>query len=268
MEKILRKLHRYFGGAFRMAVLDMEKGRWLVEPAISNIGYLRAENANGRHILMQPTDASGYLLADDLSWPVICHHHRHRDGAWRPGRMVVETSPRNYQVWIRGTRALSLPEKRLWLKRLLSDPGADPNNRWGRCPGFRNRKYKYRDDYGHYPMCRLIWVDWVQRASIPRMSCHIPEPLFPQPRRGGVCRRTISRLDYDRGDDSRTDFAYTLALLRRGYAAEEIRRLILSERKDWDSHRGEKRIAQYLNRTIRRAREILESACSTPGMIR
>jgi len=54
--------------------------------------------------------------------------------------MVVETSSGNYQVWIHSDRPLSLDEKRYWLKRLHNDPGADRNNRWGRYPGFRNRK--------------------------------------------------------------------------------------------------------------------------------
>ena len=106
MKKILRKIGDYFGSAWRLAVLDMKKGRWIVDPAPSRIGYLKAENANGRHILMQPADESRYLLADDLCWERICRQHRHADGMWKPGRMVVETSPQNYQVWIRSQRAI------------------------------------------------------------------------------------------------------------------------------------------------------------------
>ncbi len=160
MRKIFVKLADYFGSAWRLAVLDMAKGRWIVDPAPSRIGYLKAENANGRHILMQPVDESRYLLADDLCWERICRQHRHADRSWKPGRMVVETSPRNYQVWIRSQRPLSLDEKRYWLKRMGSDPGADPNDRWGRCPGFRNRKDKYGSESGRYPLARLIWIDW------------------------------------------------------------------------------------------------------------
>ena len=123
MEKILRKIGDYFGSSWRLAVLDMEKGRWIIDPAPSRIGYLKAENANGRHILMQPRDESRYLLADDLCWERICRQHRHAGTVWKPGRMIVETSPQNYQVWIRSQRQLSLSEKRYWLKRLGSDPG-------------------------------------------------------------------------------------------------------------------------------------------------
>ena len=49
-----------------MAVLDINKGRWIVNHL--HVNYLKAQNANGRHILMKPTeDAEPYfLLADDL----------------------------------------------------------------------------------------------------------------------------------------------------------------------------------------------------------
>jgi hypothetical protein len=262
MEKILRKIGDYFGSAWRLAILDMKKGRWIVGPAPSRIGYLKAENANGRHILMQPVDESRYLLADDLCREMICRQHRHIGGMWKPGRMVVETSPQNYQVWIRSQRELSLTEKRYWLKRLGSDPGADPNNRWGRCPGFRNRKDKHRSTCGQYPLARLIWIDWVTEAQIPHTifeASATGEPLSHPPPRGFVCRKNnICRSDYDRGNQSATDFSYALALTRGGHGEDEIRSRILSERTNWDNHRAGRRIELYLDRTVRKAKSIIE----------
>ena len=266
MERIFKKLHRYFYTGWRLAVLDVQKGRWIIESVLSNIDYLKAENARGRHILIQPAEPSHYLLADDLHWALICRHHRRLDGAWKPGRMVIETSPRNYQVWIHSQRPLSLLEKRFWLKRLMSDPGADPNNRWGRCPGFRNRKDKYRNANGHYPLSRLIWIDWAGRAVIPQIqpqkASFSSQSFSHQPQRGGVChppKRRICRADYERNDESATDFSYALALARRGHTDEQILSRILSERTSWHHHRGPKRITDYLNRTIQRARTIVET---------
>ncbi len=264
MEKIFEKLGRYFGFGFRVAVLDLQKGLWIVDPAPSRIDYLRAENANGRHILIQPWDVSCYLLADDLNWNQVCAQHRLRDGAWKPGRMVIETSPQNYQVWIHGQGPLPLMEKRYWLKRLCSDPGADPNNRWGRCPGFRNRKEKHRDESGQYPLSKLIWVDWEKQAQIPRAAVQLPEngskPFSHQPQRGGVCRhkKEVYRSDFNRGNESAADFSYALALARRGHDEDEIRSRILSERLSWENHQGAGRIDRYLDRTIRRAKSIVE----------
>lgn len=262
MERIFRKIGHYFGSGWRLAVLDIEKGRWIVDPAPSRIGYLKAENANGRHILMQPADESRYLLADDLCRERIYRQHRHANGIWKPGRMIVETSPENYQVWIRSQRPLSLTEKRYWLKRLGSDPGADPNNRWGRCPGFRNRKVKHRTACGQYPLARLVGIDWAKEAQIPSTTSEAAasdKPFSHPPPRGFVCRKKqIRRSDFDRDNESATDFSYALALARRGHADAVISNRILSERTNWDNHRGTGRIHLYLNRTIRRAKEIIE----------
>ncbi len=254
MVRIFEKLKRYFCGNFRLAVLDEDAGRWLVKPAPSNISYLKAENANGRHILLQPTAnrQSFYLLADDIKQPLLTRHHQYRNDSWKPGRMIVETSPNNYQVWIHSSRFLHLEEKRYWLERLHSDPGADPKNRWGRCPGFRNRKFKYRDSKGRYPLSRLIWVDWKNKARIPSLS-HQPV--------GGVCRKkSLSRSYYERGNESVTDFSYAAALARRGHSNNEIYNRILSERMNWVNHNGPERRRDYLLRTIVRARQVVDNS--------
>jgi len=171
MNSIFKKLSRYFCAKWQLAVLDLNTGRWIISSAVKNIPYLKAENGNGRHILIQPISESSpyYLMIDDLSIQTIQYHHKNHDGTWKPGRMVVETSPDNYQVWIHSNRFLSIAEKRYWLKKLCNDPGADPNNRWGRCPGFRNRKEKHKDSKGGYPLAKLIWVDWKNKALIPHI---------------------------------------------------------------------------------------------------
>ena len=262
MGSIFEKLSRYFYHRWHVAVLDMHIGRWVVEPKPSNIAYLKAENAKGRHILIQPhsTLAPYYLLLDDLSWPLIQQQHLHRAGRWKPGRMLVQTSNNNYQLWIHSRRPLSLNQKRYWLKKLNSDPGAYPKNRWGRCPGFRNRKDKHRNSTGGYPLSKLIWIDWSGRVDIPKISTsqNSYENFSHQPTEGGVCQhQKIFRSNYERADDSATDFAYAIALLRRGYNAQFIRNSILSERKNWKNHSGEKRKQHYLERTIKRAKDVV-----------
>lgn len=254
MQSIFIKLNRYFFGAWSLAVLDDKAGRWIVKTNPSNIAYLKAENANGRHILIQPLPHTQpfYILADDIDSHLLNLHHRYRSGEWKPGRMIVETSPKNYQVWIHSDRYLRIEEKRYWLEKLRSDPGADPKNRWGRCPGFRNRKIKYRDSQGLYPLSRLIWIDWKNMARIPPFS-HQPV--------GGVClKKSISRQDYDRGNESVTDFSYAVALARRGCSNDDILNRLVRERSNWDNHKGECKRQNYLSRTIVRARQVVESS--------
>ena len=178
--------------------------------------------------------------------------------------MVIETSPGNYQIWIRSASPLAIEEKRYWLKRLHSDPGADPNHRWGRCPGFRNRKKKHMDIQGGYPLARLVWVDWRHTAVIP--SCDLPAvaeaPSFSPLPQGGVChyRKNIARQDYSRGDESATDFAYALALARRNFSEQQIRDCIITERQNWKNPQGKKRRNDYICRTVAKAVAIVRNS--------
>ncbi|SMD14820.1 RepB DNA-primase [Desulfocicer vacuolatum DSM 3385] len=266
MEKILWKLRRFFNSSCHLAVLDITAGkRWILDLAFKNIPYLKAENVQGRHILIQPLVQAEYLMADDITSELLHRHHKMCDGTWKPGRMVVETSPDNFQVWIHANRALSLEEKRYWLKKMKSDPGADPYNRWGRCPGFRNRKSKYRNPFGHYPLARLVWVDWKQTAQIPppvtATTQHKTPALSPLPLEGGVCRlQNLSRNHYHRGDESATDFAYAVALFRRGMHENDVKCRILEQRDEWKNHSGQRQKEAYLNRTLCKAKKIVESS--------
>jgi len=269
MQSIFQKLNRYFCVKWQLAVLDLNSGRWIISSSNKNIPYLKAENANGRHILLQPALSISpyYMMVDDLSITTIHLHHKYSDGTWKPGRMVVETSPKNYQVWIHSNRSLPLDEKRHWLKKLCNDPGADPNNRWGRCPGFRNRKEKHRDSKNGYPMAKLIWIDWKYQADIPQYkSCHTAKtnrivPLSPQPLKGCVClNKFISRSDYEKGDESKTDFSYALALVRRNYPQSNIRNRLLTERTNWKNHNGIHKKDAYITRTIEKTIAIVQNS--------
>lgn len=265
MEKIFYKIDRFFDSHYNLAVLDMNAGkRWIVKPKASHIAYLKAENRQGKHILIQPVVQSCYLMADDITAQLLCHHHKFSNGTWKPGRMIVETSPDNYQVWIHASRHLDLDEKRYWLKKMKSDPGADPYNRWGRCPGFRNRKKKYFDASGGYPLARLIWIDWRRQANIPKIIIPMAKlkisTLSPLPLGGGVCHSfKIYRHQYNLDDESATDFAYAMALFRRGASENDVRNRLLEQRSDWKNHAGIKRKEAYLKRTIHRAKLLIDS---------
>ena len=254
MEEILKKLNRFFNGKWHIGILDSNKGRWIAKAVESNISYFKAENANGRHIIMQPKleIEPYYMLVDDVDESLINNQHRNYDGNFRPGRLIVETSPKNYQVWIHSNRALSNHEKLYWLKKLKSDPGASPKNRWGRCPGFRNRKEEYCDSNGKYPLSKLIWIDWINIAKIPQMNSLQDKRIVYQ----NNSSFPIIRSQYQRSSESETDFSYALALIRRGYSNQEIEMLIRKERSNWENHKTSNKKKYYLERTIRCAREI------------
>lgn len=112
MERILWKICKYFSHCFSLAVLDESKGKWPVTPSPKNIPYLKAENASGRHILIKPDSAIQpyYFLADDLNNALLIRQHQLKPGVFKSGRMIIETSPGNYQVWIHSSVPLTLPK--------------------------------------------------------------------------------------------------------------------------------------------------------------
>jgi hypothetical protein len=109
---------------------------------------------------------------------------------------------------------------------------------------------------------KLIWIDWERQAKIPQSayeSSRSNVPLSHQPL-GGVCQsHAITREDYVRGDESASDFSYALALMRRGYSDNDVRMRIISERNMWDNHNGQRKMNDYLDRTIRKARQIVKN---------
>lgn len=254
MIKIMKKIGRYFGDWY-LAVLNPGKGRWIVAPGKDIISYLKAMNARGNHILMKPKDENegSFLLLDDLKQKDLVKDHQHGE-RWKHGRMIVETSPDNFQVWIRAHRTLTNTEKAYWIKRCRADTACSPKHRWGRCPGFRNRKPKY-ENIG-YPLANLIWVDWSSTAMIPQMHNRDATETF-SPSSFSLCVKPytsmICRNDYDKNNESSTDFAYALALLRRGHSPETVKQKILAERKDWSNHAGETRLRHYLDTTVKKA---------------
>ena len=125
MKTVLWKISKFFNGCFSLAVLDEKAGRWFVKPESNTIAYLKAENANGRHILLKPNSSVEpyYMLVNDLDVNLLTRHHKTAAKIFKQGRMVVETSPGNFQVLIHALRPLDLVEKRYWLKKMCSDPG-------------------------------------------------------------------------------------------------------------------------------------------------
>lgn len=259
MRAILDKITKYFGewefGILQQDPDDPNNSKcWTRPPTMENIPYLRAMNMRAMHIFLRPhfSVEDYFLLADDLNMQTLKTDHKIGD-QWKPGRFVVETSPGNYQVWIKNNQPLSLDEKKYWLKRLNSDPGASPLHRWGRSPGFSNRKTKYYQD-GKYPLSRLVWIDYKHTATIPAIQLDLNEKkIETRPPVSSNTTPSLSRSNYETNDDSRTDFRFCLALMRKGASDSQVRDALLLERGDWNRHQRE----DYLNRTIRKARAII-----------
>ncbi|BBO86753.1 hypothetical protein DSCO28_73190 (plasmid) [Desulfosarcina ovata subsp. sediminis] len=282
MVQVIEKLKRYFGdhefGIFKEAENGKDGAVWAVAAEPKNVNYLKAMNAQGKHIFIRPSfeKESHFMMHDDLDRAGLAKYHQDANGKWKPGRLVVESSPGNYQVWIKTDRPLSVEEKKYWLDKMKSDPGASPLHRWGRAPGFRNRKKKYKTEKG-FPLARFEWIDWKNQAKIPKVEFKKePDPsksLSPSQQRHSqrVSRSTNQELPYRskyyKGVDakgkvmeSEQDFAYMLALIRRGVPEDEVKRRVLDERADWSNHEGPRRKDHYLTTTYNAAKAIVEAS--------
>ena len=80
MNKIFNKLKAFFSNKWSPAVFDEKIGIWVVKPNHSNIPYLKAENANGRHILIRPdlTVIKYYFRTPDLIFFIIILKLQHK----------------------------------------------------------------------------------------------------------------------------------------------------------------------------------------------
>lgn len=100
----------------------------------------------------------GVILLDDLDFRAV--DAMERDGL--PGSAVVETSPRNCQVWVRIaregeiTRSIAVAAARHLAAHYGGDLRAVGSSQPGRLPGFTNRKPKYASPDGRFPYVRLI----------------------------------------------------------------------------------------------------------------
>ncbi len=170
-------------------------------------------------------------------------------------------------------------EKKKYSIAYHSDPACSSKHRWGRAPGFYNTKSKHNTGDGP-PMVNLVWIDLVTAADAPLIKkSNCIEPSLAGKSNGEtdhfnrlykmykvqsvdnpqfIVDSLITRDDYAEGKNSESeiDFAFILALIRRGYCDEAIEQRILSERDDWKHHKGSE--DAYLMRSITNAHEYLQ----------
>lgn len=125
------------------------------------LNYLKAENACGSDIYVRSArlpngDTQGLILLDDLDPVMVEDLH---DQGLQPC-VVVETSFKNCQAWIKICDRLKRDESSHLAKILAKETGGDPGSagyqHYGRLARFTNRKEKHLDVYsGKYPWVML-----------------------------------------------------------------------------------------------------------------
>lgn len=133
---------------YEVGILDPKKGmlikQWTPDEVMKSMDYLRSQNAKGADIYIRPGEKDrGLLLADDVNLGTL---ERMKAEGLTPA-VITETSPGNYQAWVRvcpRNEALESREHTLAAKALAARFGGDPNSadfrHFGRLAGFTNRK--------------------------------------------------------------------------------------------------------------------------------
>lgn len=159
-QAVTEQLNALGGDSFEIGIHEQSTGRMqnrtmTREQLDESLGWLRARNAQGHNIFIRPPEGSGIVMVDDLVEENI--DQMEADGL-EPA-YIVETSPGNFQCWVRFSLSSIDPEVRKELARELvrrygGDPGSADSNHYGRLAGFTNQKPKHQNAQGHQPYCR------------------------------------------------------------------------------------------------------------------
>ena len=211
-------------------------------------GWIAARNTTGSSIYVRPAralEAHPWILVDDLTAAAL-----EKLKAGHPPGIVVETSPANFQAWIRIQRAVAV-DIRTSIARTLktlydADPGAVGGTQFGRLPGTTNRKPSRRLADGRAPFAALRHAGpEVAQVEIPANDENQTATRAPPLAAG--------ERNPDHGvDQSRRDFAAACRLVEAGRNDDEIARAIREIRRMLGDPKGER--ADYIERTIRAAR--------------
>jgi len=138
-----------------------KSGKDFVQPMSwnsKNLKYASFANLNGGNIYMRPVERDKYIMVDDVK-PAGLDDHK-----GKKGRLIVESSPANYNVWVKLKQATE-PEIRRFLQGFYgTDEKANSEMRWGRCPGFTNRNtkpdgsYKHQRPDGSFPFAKVAYM--------------------------------------------------------------------------------------------------------------
>jgi hypothetical protein len=243
---------------------------WDIDTLTKSIPWLRLQNADGRNIYIRPKGEHDLSLVDDLTEASV---RRMKSSGFAPA-LVIETSPGNFQAWLKHSRPLS-PEVSTAAARALAelfdgDLAAADWRHFGRLAGFTNRKDKYRGNNGLFPFVRAIEATGtlypardrflqVVEAQL-RLRSHAEEAnrlrsiQTRQARDLSPIARFRDNQHYE-GDGTRIDLAYSIYALSHGAPEAEVAAAIRS--RDL-SHKGtEKRQGEYVERTIRKAQSVV-----------
>jgi len=173
--------------------------------------WLWSKNSKSSNIWVRPAAtlrSHPIIMLDDLPSPTSLAISRKYRSA------VVETSPANTQIWLVCSIALGREDRQNVARSLCalvsSDPGAISEPRWGRLPGYRQRKP------GKSGWTNILTISG---CSLLDPTPHLTPSIHPPGGVGGGFMAASAPHDVD---TSRQEFAYACHALRAGVDAREV----------------------------------------------
>jgi hypothetical protein len=245
---------------------------WDAGTLLRSVSWLRLKNAEGRNIYIRPAGEHSLSLLDDASFQVI---ERLKSEGFAPA-VVLETSPGNFQAWLHHgqilPKCISTLAARLLASRFGGDLASADWRHYGRLAGFTNRKDKYRKTDGTFPYVRLheatgaVYPKAVTFLAEVKALYESGQSKSPPPaslRCQRLWHSNLKNIEDFRmkpkygGDQTRGDLAYAVYALAHDIPESEARNALAS--RDLTHKGNKKRQQEYIERTIKKARDRIEA---------
>lgn len=279
-----RQLAAMGGDVFEIGIRDRQ-GRmllrtWDAAEVLENLPWLKSQNARGADVYVRPAggfqENPGVVLVDDLDAAALA---RMKGEGFAPAA-VTETSPGNFQAWVRLSKTPLPSDVATTAAAVLATRyGGDPNSadwrHFGRLAGLTNNKPHHRDQAGRAPYvlahdstgnpapagpglvaeARQQVRQREAQAEAERRRRHVKHAV--EPRKGAdpieAYRYGLKALYARFGpsmDMSRADFMIGVDMARQGYNADQIGRAIEQASPELPTRKAGHE-ADYVARTVK-----------------
>lgn len=284
LQAVYRQLKAMNCQSYDIGIRDANTGLimnrvWSAQEIMENTDWLKRMNAQGNDVYVRPAEqvSHGLVLVDDLSSDDI--EAMKIEG--REPALVIETSPKNFQVWVKVADSVPADQRGAIAQQLANEYDADKasadSRHYGRLAGFTNRKDKYSSRQGYQPwvLCRessgkaaTAGPDLVQQvtqeldAKAQKLEqgrrLEVIETAVQQGRRSvadeykSEMRGLLKRF----GDDlSKCDFIAAMNLAEKGRGTHEIAQA-MAEFSPELATRKKGHEDDYINRTMQKVMEL------------
>jgi len=152
LEAVQKQITALGVSRFEVGIRDAKTGQMMnregsAAEVVQLLPWLKRMNARGNDIYIRPAGEHGLVLVDDLKPEKLTQM---KTEGWKPAA-TIETSPDNYQAWVKLSDSPVSAEVRhliaQWLaKRYEGDRNSADSRHYGRLAGFTNRKPKHERD--------------------------------------------------------------------------------------------------------------------------